>query len=69
MLERILVAHLAVAGDKKEQARPDGISGRAALTDAGVDGGARADHNFIRSEAILRWEGWFLIVRAALASA
>ena len=28
-----------------KRARPDTRSGRAALTDAGVDGGARADRN------------------------
>src|SRR5262245_53638687 len=42
---------------KEKQTRPDRESGRAALTDAGVDGGARADHNRIRfGEAILRWD-------------
>ena len=34
-----------MAGSAKKQTRPDGKSGRAALTDAGVDGGARADRN------------------------
>ena len=32
-------------GVATRQTRPDTRSGRAALTDAGVDGGARADRN------------------------
>jgi hypothetical protein len=38
---------------KIKHARPDETSGRAALTDAGVDGGARADHNFFARAGVL----------------
>ncbi len=41
-----------------------GTSGRAAWTDAGVDGGARADHNLVRSgdESSGGMMGFFLLL-------